>query len=578
MVPQPTTPALVPASEAEHIRNLIVTPYNADAFESALSRYSLQHRFPHLVENLRHGFPLGYDMHPLTETFTPPNHPSASLHREQVLAFLEGERAADRMSGPFTQSATEQILGGHFRTSPIHVVVTQKADGTPKYRITINLSFPDKNGTSVNDMIDSADFPTQFGGPKDVEQIIVDAPPGTQAAALDVASAFRTIPICPDHKRYVVIMFEDMFWIDHCACFGCSSSGGNQGVTADATVAILHAMHIGPIPKWVDDFAPFRYPKCSVLSTPSSTPPSTNLFTPQYEYEYDLSTLRAAISDLNVPWHDSKGQEFSSVLTYVGLCFDIEAREVWLPEAKRLKFKKRVDDFLSSFSACKAPLEDAMTINGSLSHATFVYPHGRTYLSSLSTWISKFESRLHRRFIPHSVLSDLRWWAEMLSHPGWKRKMRAKAPPIDLDISVDASTDWGVGLVWGNQWDAWHLTNKPRSSFQHIGWLEALAVEFAIRILIARGYTNTHILMRSDNQGVIGAWHKGRGKNFLINLSIRRSEVLTLDHHIDLSLEYIESSLNPADPISRGILGPEDCRLPQLFTLPAEVSPYLYRV
>ncbi|KAF5322726.1 hypothetical protein D9619_000414 [Psilocybe cf. subviscida] len=285
VVPQPTTPALVPASEAEHIRNLIVTPYNADAFESALSRYSLQHRFPHLVENLRHGFPLGYDMHPLTETFTPPNHPSASLHREQVLAFLEGERAADRMSGPFTQSATEQILGGHFRTSPIHVVVTQKADGTPKYRITINLLFPDKNGTSVNDMIDSADFPTQFGGPKDVEQIIVDAPPGTQAAALDVASAFRTIPICPDHKRYVVIMFEDMFWIDHCACFGCSSSGGNQGVTADATVAILHAMHIGPIPKWVDDFAPFRYPKCSVLSTPSSTPPSTNLFTPQYEYE-----------------------------------------------------------------------------------------------------------------------------------------------------------------------------------------------------------------------------------------------------------------------------------------------------
>lgn len=562
-------PVLVSASEAARIRNSIVSPYSADAFESALRRFDLQGRFPHLVEYLRTGFPLGYDMHPITESFTPPNHPSAHLHRDQVLAFLEGERAQGRMSGPFSREATEQILGGHFRTSPIHVVVTQKADGSPKYRITINLSFPDNDGVSVNDMIESDDFPTHFGGAQEVEEIIVNSPPGTQAAALDVASAFRTVPIRPEHKRYVVILFEDMFWIDHCACFGCSSSGGNQGVIADATVAILRAMKFGPIPKWVDDFAPFRYPSC---------PPNSSAQPMVHKYDYDMADLRAAIADLNVPWHESKGQDFSEILTYVGLRFNIQSREVWLPEEKRLKFKNRVDNFLINLSKNRAPLEHAMKINGSLSHAAFVYPHGRTYLANLSSWMASFKSRLQRRYAPPSVISDLKWWSEMLSHEDWKRKMRAKSLPLDLNISVDASTDWGIGLVWGSWWDAWKLTSRERTSYQHIGWLEALAVEFALRALIARGYTNTHFLLRSDNQGVIGAWRKGRGRNFLINLSIRRSEVFTLNHNIDISFQYVESSQNPADPISRGILGDHEHRLPPLFDLPAEVSPYLYRI
>lgn len=165
----------------------------------------------------------------------------------------------------------------------------------------------------------------------------------------------------------------------------------------------------------------------------------------------------------------------------------------------------------------------------------------------------------------------------MLGNAGWKRVMRALEPPIDIQMSVDASTEWGIGLVWGDKWDAWKLTDRPRSSFQHIGWLEALAVEFAVRVLEARGYTKTHILLRSDNQGVIGAWRKGCGKNFLINMAIHRAEVITLSSYLDISLEYIESANNPSDPISRGELGPPELRLPKLFNLPAEVSPYLIR-
>lgn len=563
-------PAL--ASDKDHIRDLIVTPYSADAFEENLQRFNLTHRFPHLVQNLHEGFPLGYNMHPIHKTFTPPNHPSATLHRDQVLSFLEGEHEAGRMSGPFSRSDTESILGGPFRTSPIHVVVTQKADGSPKYCITINLSFPDDSGVSVNDMIESDDFPTVFNGPKDVEQIIVDAPRGTQATAMDIASAFRTIPIRPDHKQYVVIMFDGLFWIDHCACFGCASSGGNQGSTADATVAILHAKGISPVPKWVDDFAPFRYPSDKVMSASDITDPVASS---RYQYAYNLDEIQCLIQDLCIPWHETKGQDFSDIFTYVGLCFNISSKEVWLPEEKRLKFKTRVDTFLSSYSSRPAPLLDAMKINGSLSHAAFVYPHGRSYLSGLSTWIAKFSSRMQRRYIPHSVLSDLQWWSEMLDSPGWTWVMHALEPPVDIQLSVDASTEWGIGLSVGDEWDAWRLTGRSRSSHQHIGWLEALAVKFAVQLLQAHGYTNTHFLIRSDNQGVIGAWRCGRGKNFLINLAIRHAERITLSSHLDISLEYIISVENPADPISRGEFPSTGNRLPKLFNLPTEASLYL---
>lgn len=38
------------------------------------------------------------------------------------------------------------------------------------------------------------------------------APPGTQAASLDIEGAYRTIPILPDHKHYLVVCYHDQFF------------------------------------------------------------------------------------------------------------------------------------------------------------------------------------------------------------------------------------------------------------------------------------------------------------------------------------------------------------------------------
>jgi len=80
------------------------------------------------------------------------------------------------------------------------------------------------------------------------------APPGTQAASLDIESAYRTILILPDHKHYLVVRFHDLFYIDHNLPFGASSAASIQGEVANATVDIWNHANISPTWKWVDDF------------------------------------------------------------------------------------------------------------------------------------------------------------------------------------------------------------------------------------------------------------------------------------------------------------------------------------
>jgi hypothetical protein len=78
--------------------------------------------------------------------------------------------------------------------------------------------------------------------------------------------------------------------------------------------------------------------------------------------------------------------------------------------------------------------------------------------------------------------------------------------------------------------------------------------------------------------GVIGAFDKGRSRNADVNLSIRRSALVLAAHNITLDLTYIESARNPADPLSRGLLGPASRRIDTIFPVPDDLRPYIYRV
>ncbi|SJL12757.1 uncharacterized protein ARMOST_16188 [Armillaria ostoyae] len=118
------------------------------------------------------------------------------------------------------------------------------------------------------------------------------------------------------------------------------------------------------------------------------------------------------------------------------------------------------------------------------------------------------------------MIQDLKWWETTLSKPSLFCSLQPKGPQLDWDISVDASMDWGIGMIVNSKWDAWSLHPGWKSEGRNISWLEALAIEFLVYILEANDLRDVTIPAHSDNQRVISAFEKSHSQSISINLSI----------------------------------------------------------
>lgn len=494
---------------------------------------------------------------PLLSTIIWPNGTSAGQYSTFIDEYFVEEVAARRLSGPLSQTRVEEILGGPFQCSPLTVDAQPQEGCDPKLRLCINLSKRSRLHPSTNDFSDRKDFPTRFDSALRAADLVADASPGTEAMTLDIAKFHRRTPICAAHKPWFVMQSRPgQFYIQHCCPFGARASEGNSGEIANASVDIWAELGVGPTCKWCDDMAVFRSPASGS----------------RRHYLYDRTSALALIESLGIPWHPDKGQDFATSFIYVGLLWDLEAKQVSLPEPKRQKFLARVSTFLSTLPCS---LEEAMKIQGSLCHIAFVYPLGRSRLPSLSLFVSSFEdNHFSRRHPPPSMIADIKWWQLQLRTPNVPRDLTPRAF-ADLAISVDASTDWGIGVTIGSLWCAWKTLSGWRGPSRDIGWLEGLAVELTCYLLEAKGIRDSQVLINSDNQGIIGAFGKGRSRNFQVNLSIRRSGTCLYACNNTLDLRYVKSEDNPADPISRGILGSKDQHLKLQIALPQELTPFL---
>jgi len=236
------------------------------------------------------------------------------------------------------------------------------------------------------------------------------APSGTQACTLDIAKFHRTCPVLPDHKPWLVVQGQDNeFFIDHTHPFGAACASSNAGMIGNAIVDIWIAEGVRPILKYEDDLAAFRIPTLLGRHTEG-----------QHTYAYDRADMLDVISSLKVPWHPDKGMKaFASSLVFLGLLWNLEHRQVSLPENKRLKFLSRVNSFTEQFTRGRCTLRDVEKIHGSLCYISFVYADGRSHLPSLSNFATKFKGNEYiSLYPPPSLITDLKWWSMRLSEAG----------------------------------------------------------------------------------------------------------------------------------------------------------------
>ena len=127
-----------------------------------LALHDLTQAYPFLVQNLRHGFPLGV-FPKIHQTVIHKSPPFDSDSVATITAYLDKELLAGRMSGPFTCVEVEHILRGPFVCSPFVVSSQFQGLGIPdKLCVCRNLSKASSNFPSADSFILKEHFPTHI--------------------------------------------------------------------------------------------------------------------------------------------------------------------------------------------------------------------------------------------------------------------------------------------------------------------------------------------------------------------------------------------------------------------------------
>jgi hypothetical protein len=534
----------------------IITKLKADAWEIALKDAGILDEYNDIPVGLRQGFLCGLEDFSLSCTSIPRNHYISQEDEDFVTAKYAEEIALGRMSHGYDPDKLFSLIG-HFRTAPLAVI----DQGGTKRRVIVNHSYPknkhcidleslprdtsqkriiDPTETSINTVIDSKKFQCAWGSFSECYLLVADAPEGTEAAVFDVDAAFRNIPLHPSARRFLAIMIKGLIHLDHVLNFGASPAPAIFGRVADAMVRILLSRGIEAVIKWVDDFIFIRYPSCRSSDG-------------TYGFTYSSTLIWNIAEELGWPWAPAKFVDFSTAFMYIGFWWDLSAKRVELPKKKKKKYLERISSWTHG---SLHSMKEAERVIGTLNHVCLAVPEGRSRLVSLYKFRGGFKSDDSgevKHKLSAGTSEDMAWWRERLQDEFVGMKIIRPPKPSDTKLFVDASTGWGIGMILDGKWLAWQFKDGWNSEGREIGWAEMVAVELAVRTLITGKYTKCHIIVRSDNKGVVGALEAGRSRGTQQNSILREIVKLIQDHELWISTTWIPTLENPADGPSRGV-------------------------
>jgi hypothetical protein len=247
---------------------------------------------------------------------------------------------------------------------------------------------------------------------------------------------------------------------------------------------------------------------------------------------------------------------------YTGFDLDLVHKSVSLPEAKKAKFLAKLDRWSPGQAIDR---KTCLSVVGSLSHCAVVVPGSRTHLPSfyrLAAHFDRMPSEFMRLKPAPEVLEDVAWWRSALSAEWCGIMIKPHPTEFPDSFFVDASTSWGIGLIFRGRWLAWPLLDRWRADGREIGWAEFVALELAVLTALQAGIRNATLVVRSDNQGVVQAFSAGYSRGTSQNAVLRRILLLLYENDLWLRVVWIASAENPADDPSRGIFPPRKKLLP----------------
>ena len=191
----------------------ITTPLLIQQWEKGLRDHPDQDFAQYICTGIQRGFRVRYNYCIHQCRSRPGNIRLVSEHRD-VEKYIGGECAAKRLLGPFDRSQFP-----HVHVSPFGVIPKSKPG---KWRLILDLSSPE--GGSVNGGISIELCSLSYMSIDDVAAHVVRLGRGALMAKFDLKSAYRNIPVHPDDRWLLGMVWEEKLFVDTTLLFGLRSA------------------------------------------------------------------------------------------------------------------------------------------------------------------------------------------------------------------------------------------------------------------------------------------------------------------------------------------------------------------
>ena len=356
----------------------VITPLRLREWEESLSSYPDRKFAGYVCDGIRDGFRVGFSYGTSVCKRAVGNMKSVKEHKEVVEAYIGGERQAGRVLGPFSK---ESFL--HVQVSPFGVIPKSEPG---KWRLILDLSAPE--GCSVNDGISKEICSLSYMSVDDVAARVVKMGRGSLMAKFDLKAAYRNVPVHPDDRWLLGMMWDDGLYVDTVLPFGLRSAPAIFNAVAEALAFVIRGQGVIWLDHYLDDFI--------VVGSPRTT-----------ECQEGLQIALDTCCRLGFPVADEKTVGPATLITFLGIEVDSVGMQLRLPMVKLKKLKELVASWRKRKGCRKRELQ---SLAGHLNHACKVVRPGRRFLRGIFGLLSQFGRRDHMIRLNAGFRADLEWW------------------------------------------------------------------------------------------------------------------------------------------------------------------------
>ena len=417
----------------------IITPLQPSAWADELQSMPDKQLVQYLISGIKNGFRIGFDRSSSSLQSAVTNMPSARINPGPVQEFLTKELQAGRLLGPLRAQDSTMVHISRFGAIP-------KRFQKGKWRLILDLSAP--TSRSVNDGINPELCSMSYSSVDQAAKIICSLGRGALMAKIDIAHAYRNVPVHPGDRLLLGMRWKEATYVDTVLPFGLRSAPKIFSALADSLEWILLHNNVSHILHYLDDFF--------TAGANESTQCARN-----------LEIITRTCNKLGFPFASEKVEGPSTSLTFLGTLLDSAKMEMRLPPSKLHDLQNLISRWQNKKSSTKREL---LSLIGHLSYATKVIPEGRAFLRRMLDLAASCHHLDRQVRLNATFKSDLMWWHLFLDRWHGVSCMRSHflATP-DATLYTDASGNWGCGAIcfplwfkypWPPSWSSYSITIK----------------------------------------------------------------------------------------------------------------------